>query len=67
MKEEILIFSYKIARDLIQNGFIVRDIRPNHKIKNGTVVVFEKNAGINSYLKEKWNIRGWYFLDEKYK
>ena len=57
MKEEILIFSYKIARDLIQHGFIVRDIRPNHKIKNGTVVVFEKNEGINRYLEEKWNIR----------
>ncbi len=57
MKDEVLIFSYKIARDLIKNGFIVRDIRPNHKIKNGTVVVFEKNEGIDRYLKEKWNIR----------
>lgn len=58
MKPEILIFSYKIARDLIQNGFVVRDIRPNHKVENGTVVVFEKNEGIRLYLKEKWNIEG---------
>ncbi|MGJ0846602.1 hypothetical protein ACR77J_07930 [Tissierella praeacuta] len=58
MKPEILIFSYKIARDLIQNGFVVRDIRPNHKVHNGTVVVFEKNEGIKMYLKEKWNIEG---------
>lgn len=58
MREEVLIFSYKIARDLIQNGFVVRDIRPNHKVKGATVVVFEKNAGIESYLKEKWNIKG---------
>lgn len=57
MKPEILIFSYRIARDLIQHGFIVRDIRPNHKIKNGTVVVFEKNEGVDRYLEEKWNIR----------
>lgn len=56
MKPEILIFSYKIARDLIQKGFIVRDIRPNHKVDNGTIVVFEKNEGIVCYLKEKWNI-----------
>ena len=67
MKEEILIFSYRIARDLIQNGFIVRDIRPNHKNREATVIVFEKNAGIDSYLKEKWNIRGWFFLNENYK
>lgn len=58
MKPEILIFSYKIARDLIQNGFVVRDIRPNHKVKNGTVVVFEKNEGVDMYLKEKWKIKG---------
>lgn len=58
MKPEILIFSYKIARDLIQNGFVVRDIRPNHKVENGTVVVFKKNEGIRLYLKEKWNIEG---------
>lgn len=56
MKPEILIFSYKIAKDLIKKGFVVRDIRPNHKVKNGTIVVFEKNEGISSYLKEKWNI-----------
>ena len=56
MKPEILIFSYKIAKDLIKKGFVVRDIRPNHKVRNGTIVVFEKNEGISSYLKEKWNI-----------
>lgn len=58
MREEILIFSYKVSRDLIKNGFVVRDIRPNHKVKNGTIVVFEKNEGIRMYLEEKWNIRG---------
>lgn len=58
MKSEMLIFSYKVARDLIKNGFVVRDIRPNHKVKNATVVVFEKNAGLDIYLKEKWNIEG---------
>ncbi|HSH51592.1 MAG TPA: hypothetical protein VK982_07700 [Bacteroidales bacterium] len=58
MKPEVLIFSYKIARDLIQHGFIVRDIRPNRKNRDATVIVFEKNAGIDSYLKEKWSIKG---------
>ena len=57
IKPEILIFSYKVARDLIQNGFVVRDIRPNRKVKNGTIVVFEKNEGISRYLEEKWNIK----------
>lgn len=58
VKKEILIYSYKISRDLIQNGFVVRDIRPNKKVKNGTVVVFENNEGIKRYLQEKWNIEG---------
>lgn len=56
MRDEILIFSYKIARDLIQKGFVVKDIRPNHKVKDATVIVFEKNIGIDIYLKKKWNI-----------
>lgn len=56
MKQEIIIFSYKVAKDLIRKGFVVKDIRPNHKIKNGTVVVFENNEGIKRYLKEKWDI-----------
>lgn len=58
MKTEILIFSYKIAKDLIRKGFVVKDIRPNYKVENGTIVVFENNEGIKSYLKEKWNIEG---------
>ncbi len=58
MKTEILIFSYKIAKDLIKKGFVVKDIRPNYKVENGTIVVFENNEGIKSYLKEKWNIEG---------
>ena len=58
MRPEILIFSYKIARDLIQSGFVVRDIRPNHKVENATVVVFEKNEGLIRYLEEKWDIEG---------
>lgn len=39
MKPEVLIFSYRVARDLIQSGFVVGDIRPNHKVENATVVV----------------------------
>ena len=61
MKTEILIFSYKIAKDLIRKGFVVKDIRPNYKVENGTIVVFENNEGIKSYLKEKWNIEGWFY------
>ena len=57
IKYEILIYSYKISKDLIKSGFVVKDIRPNQKVKNGTIVVFEANEGIKSYLKEKWNIK----------
>lgn len=56
MKPEVLIFSYRVARDLIQSGFVVKDIRPNHKVENATVVVFEKNEGVIRYLKKKWDI-----------
>ena len=58
MKPEVLRFSYRVARELIQSGFVVRDIRPNHKVENATVVVFEKNEGVIRYLKEKWDIEG---------
>lgn len=56
ISKEVLIFSYKIARDLIQNNFAVKDIRPNHKIKSATVIVFKNNVDIQNYLKERWDI-----------
>jgi alpha-galactosidase len=58
MGNEILIFSYKVARDLIQNGFVVKDIRPNHKVQGATVIVFEKSKAISNYLKGEWGIKG---------
>lgn len=58
LSDEIIIFSYRVARDLIHNGFIVKDIRPNNKVKDATVVVFDKNIAIDKYLREKWDIGG---------
>lgn len=55
---EIIIFSYKVARDVIQQQkFKVLDIRPNHKVKNATVTVFEDTEELREYLLRKWNIR----------
>ncbi len=56
MDNKISIFSYRIARDLIQNGFVVKDILPNTKVKGATVFIFEKGTSMNKYLKERWNI-----------
>lgn len=56
--DEIIIFSYRVARDVIQQQrFNVKDIRPNHKVKNATVVVFDYTEELKKYLLEKWNIK----------
>lgn len=55
-KDNIVIFSVKVARDLIQNGFMVVDISENNQRKNKTVFYFSNNEKIKQYLKEKWNI-----------
>ena len=56
MNDEVLIFSMKVARDLMQNNFIAIDIRPNRKYKGASIVVFEKTQEIEEYLLNKHSI-----------
>ena len=55
-KKNIIIFSTRIARDLIQKGFVINDIQPNIKNKDRTVFYFSNTKEIREYLKEKHNI-----------
>lgn len=54
--ENIIIFSTRIARDLIQKDFKINDIQPNIKNKDRTVFYFSNTKEIRDYLKEKHNI-----------
>lgn len=54
--EYIYIYSYKIAKDLINNQFIVADIKANPKNEQRTVFMFEENDETKVYLKQKWNV-----------
>ena len=54
--EKVFIFSTRIARDLIKNGFIIIDIAENQKDKKRTVFVFANTKKIRDYLIQKWNV-----------
>lgn len=53
---EILIFSYRVARDLILNNFQTIDVRLNKKMQDRTIYVFDNNDKTREYLKSKHNI-----------
>jgi|GEM_PF-4064014 len=46
------IISYRIARELIRQGFRVIDIEPNNINKERTVFIFENNIALQTYLKQ---------------
>ena len=46
------IISQKLARILIQKGFIVKDIRPNRDIKNATIFLFDNTEELNRILNQ---------------
>lgn len=46
------IMSPHLAKMLINKGFIVRDIKPNKDITNGTVFLFDKSEDINKIIEE---------------
>jgi predicted CoA-binding protein len=49
----IYIYSYKIAKKLLKNGFNIKDILPNLRIKNRTVFVFERTPAIELFLEKE--------------
>ena len=56
MVEKTFIFSAKIARNLVQNGFNVIDITENMKYKGKSVFVFENTKAIREHLKDRFGI-----------
>lgn len=56
MEKDIVIFSAKVARDLIKSDYKLNDIRPDRNIKIKTVFYFENTKQLKDYLKEKHNI-----------
>ena len=46
------IMSPHLAKMLINKGFIVRDIKPNKDIINGTVFLFDKSEDITKIIEE---------------
>ncbi len=56
MKTDIVIFSSKVARDLIRNKFEINDIKQNKECPLKTVFYFENTKQLKDYLKEKHNI-----------
>lgn len=45
------IISPKLARSLIQMGFIVKDIRPNRDIPNATIFLFERSEELEKQIE----------------
>jgi len=41
-----------LAKMLINKGFVVKDIKPNKDIQNGTVFLFDKSNDINIIIEE---------------
>lgn len=57
MLNNIVIFSPQIARDLIQKGFRVVDIKPDKNIRIKTIFFFENTEEIKKYLLENHDIK----------
>lgn len=53
----VYIYSYTITKDLLKNGFIVKDIKANPKNRDRTVFMFEETKAIKDYLKQNHNIK----------
>lgn len=53
MEEDLqCIMSPHLAKILINKGFVVKDIKPNKDITNGTVFLFDKSVEINKIINE---------------
>lgn len=56
MNDNIIIFSARVARDLIQKDFKLHDIQPDNKYKIKTIFYFKNTKQLRNYLKENHNI-----------
>lgn len=56
MNNNIIIFSAKVARDLIQKDFKLNDIQPDNKYKIKTIFYFKNTKQLRNYLKKNHNI-----------
>lgn len=54
--DAIVIFSARVARDLIQKKFELLDIRPDKSMPIKTVFYFQNTKETREYLKQKHNI-----------
>ena len=52
MENYVYIYSYPITKELLKNGFIIRDILPNQRYKNRTVFLFKRTQAIEMFLKD---------------
>ncbi len=53
-KNTIIIFTAKLARNLLKDGFTIVDIKPDKTDKDGkrSVFVFKKESNIEEVIKE---------------
>lgn len=54
--DAIVIFSARVARDLIQKRFELLDIRPDKSIPIKTVFYFQNTKEVREYLKQHHGI-----------
>lgn len=57
MCKDIVIFSARVARDLIQKRFNLIDIKPDRKCKIKTIFYFENTKELRNYLSVNHNIK----------
>lgn len=55
--KKVFIFSIKVAKNLVKNGFRIIDITENQKDKDKIVFVFQNTEEIREYLNENFNIQ----------
>lgn len=56
-EKNIIIFSGKVARDLIQKDFKIVDIQPDRKIPVKSVFYFENTEDVKKYLLNEHDIK----------
>ena len=52
MEKLRVIYSTALAKRLIEQGFVVRDIKPNEKDRKRTVFLFDNNEEVEKVVNE---------------
>ncbi len=52
-RKTLTIFSAKIAKDLIHNGFMIVNLKPNSRNTDRTVFYFALNDELKEFLKKR--------------